>query len=729
MTTNQGTQQSLRFGPITLAAAHDLPAPYFLSGRKLYAIGSTNGKLEPVGAEHLVGEMGGVWAHPVKFLEGWYFAVEDAGGYHDQIHCRAFEGHLSDVQLEFAHGPLRLLRTDVVADDDAALCSLLEISNTGDEAWSGTIGCVAEFSILPCWFSGWEPGGTEIIEDRGRAVAYDKLWEGRWGAVFGCARAPAEVRFGQRNRHTTAELRFTIALAAGEKQSLECLLACDHQRGHEGAQQLFDQLIGRGQELLQRKRERYHELAFGGVTLHTPDERVNHGWALAKANLLMLEAEYAPYHPGYLLAGIPEYPQLFGCDNTYTTPGATGAGFAPFMRSTLRALGEYAQRACGRVPHEITTNGRVFNPGNTQETPQLAIAVWDYVRWTGDLALLREMYPVCREGVMEYLPGVWGGGKHGYPAGDAMVERHGMGSRKLDSACYLYGAWRALANMARALQRPEADVYTRLAEDWRERFERDWWLPDAGLYADSLHGDGRPQLDGHWTQVVPVQLGIARLDRAQQVLDALERDYTNRWGLVHTRVHDERVWTLPTGLMVLAELQHGRIEHALQFLHNISSTVEHGMLGAFKELIPEGLCFVQLWSAGLYLQSVLEGLLGFEPCAHEHRITIAPTMPTAWPAVTVRGVRVGQHTLNLEIRPVGCRVEHIGGEAEIDICFVARGTSVATLNRGKHQPAHAQIEHTEHGAGIRFRVAVGHTVELLIADGAARVTHVVSALR
>jgi hypothetical protein len=713
----------MRFGPIELTAADARPAPYFLSGRKLYAIGTTNGALEPVGAEHLVGEMGGVWAHPVKFLDGWYLAIEDQTGRHELLRCLDFEGHLSDVLMHFAHGPLRLTRTDFVADDDAALFSLIEIVNNGDEVWSGKVGFVAEVNILPTWFSGWETGGIELMQDHGLAVAWDKLWQGRWGVVFGSPSAPQEVSFGRRERCPTAELRYNLTLQPGERINLEFLVACDHQNGHYGALQLFGKLSGQGERLLREKRERYRRASTEGVTLETPEERVNHDWILAKANLLMLEADYGPYLPGFLLAGIPEYPQLFGCDNTYTTPGATAAGFASIMRSTLNLLGEYARRACGRVPHEVTTNGRVFNPGNTQETPQFAIAVWDYVRWTGDTAFLRIMYPICREGVMEYLPGIWDWDRDGYPTGDAMVERHGMGALKLDSACYVYGAWHALAQMARALGRPEADEYERLADEWKERFDRDWWMPGEGLYADSLHSDYRPQLDGHWTQVIPVQMGIARPDRAAQVMETLSREFVNRWGLVHTRDREERVWTLPTGLMVLAECRHGHPQQALRLLNNISITARYGMLGAFKELIPEGLCFVQLWSAGLYLQGILEGLMGLDPQALEHRLGITPALPASWPSATVRGLQVGQHQINLTLANDGCTLEHTAGPRALQISFRPRGTAVADIDLVG--PARTHPHDTAHVSegGIIFRVEVGQTATVRLTGETAQVAY------
>jgi len=673
-------QQALRFGSVHLQAPNEQPAPYFLAGRKLYAVGTTNGALEPIGAEHLVGEMGGVWAHPVKFLDGWYLAVDDEQGRNDLLDCISFEGHLSDVTLRFEHGPLLLDRTDFVDDEHAALFSLLTITNTASTPWNGTLSFAALVNILPTWFSGWERGNMRLVQEYGLVLAYDDLWQGRWGVAFGSSTAPAQVEFDRRNRKPTAELRYTLQLAPGERRDLEFLVACDHQNGHDGALHLFRRLAGQGADLLQRKRERYHEAAYEGVALHTPDEQVNNNWILAKANLHMLQADYSPYLPGFFLAGIPEYPNLFGCDNTYTAPGATAAGFAPTVRDTLSLLGDYARRACGRVPHEVTTNARVFNPGNTQETPQFTMAVWDYVRWTGDLAFLRLMYPLCREGVLSYLPGIWGGGDNGYPMGDAMVERTGMGSMKLDSACYLCGAWQALAAMAQVLERPEAAQLQRKADDWRERFERDWWMPERGMYADSLHSDYRPQLDGHWTQVVPIQLGIARSDRANEVLDVIERDLTNQWGLVHTQTKDERVWTLPTGLLALAAARYGRADYALRMLQNIASTARTGMLGAFKELIPEGLCFVQLWSAGLYGQGMLEGLLGLDPQAYNHRLNVAPALPEAWPSATLHNLRVGTHRLNLEIASTTLRVEHISGSQPIEIGFRPAGTPVAELD-------------------------------------------------
>ena len=82
--------------------------------------------------------------------------------------------------------------------------------------------------------------------------------------------------------------------------------------------------------------------------------------------------------------------------------------------------------------------------------------------------------------------------------------------------------------------------YAERADAYNRDFEADWWLEEEGLYADSMHSDGRLQLDGHWTQVLPVQLGLASPERARRVMVRLEAEFVNQWGLVHTRGADER---------------------------------------------------------------------------------------------------------------------------------------------------------------------------------------------
>jgi len=268
------------------------------------------------------------------------------------------------------------------------------------------------------------------------------------------------------------------------------------------------------------------------------------------------------------------------------------------------------------------------------------------------------------------MPAIWGGGGGLYPIGDGVVERHGMGSRKLDSVCYLYQALRALRDMAETLDLPDdARRYGARMEELKRRFEIDWWLEDEGLYADSLHTEGQRQLDGHWTVVLPLQLGLADEERAQRSFERIEREWINRWGLVHTRGREDLVWTLPTGLLALTAFRYGHPSFGVRLLQNIAETASYGTLGAFKELIPIGLCFVQLWSAGLYLQGILEGLLGLQPLAHMHRLSISPRLPVSWPVVRLNALEVGGHMLNIQVTPASLEVQHTSGPEPLDLRY------------------------------------------------------------
>ena len=86
------------------------------------------------------------------------------------------------------------------------------------------------------------------------------------------------------------------------------------------------------------------------------------------------------------------------------------------------------------------------------------------------------------------------------------------------------------------------------------------------------------------------------------MLATIERDWLTADGLPHTQGMEASVWTLPTGVLALAAARMGRKTLARRLLMNIASTLRNGQLGLFEELIPHGLCFVQLWSAAQFVE-------------------------------------------------------------------------------------------------------------------------------
>src|SRR5690242_5764046 len=50
--------------------------PYVTAGDRSYIIGTMNGDFPDIG-DHVEGEMGGMWMHPIKLLDGYYLKISD----------------------------------------------------------------------------------------------------------------------------------------------------------------------------------------------------------------------------------------------------------------------------------------------------------------------------------------------------------------------------------------------------------------------------------------------------------------------------------------------------------------------------------------------------------------------------------------------------------------------------------------------------------------------------
>jgi len=586
--------QTLRFGPITMRAALPADRPYVIAGPRMYAIGMMSGAPPRVGDEHLIGEMGGLWAHPIKALNAWRFTVDVSGGSEE---IDSFEGAFWKVTRTRRAGGLRIAETEWVAEDEPVLFVEIDVVNTSNEAVVAQAAFDATPCLTPCWMSPMLDGDDTVTCDSRSIRAADALHP-EWGVAV----------------LADGDLAQTLRLAPGEAFRLNVAVAAVLEGGPDAAEGLAVLLLRQREARRARKENAYLDVLNRGLATSGSHLRDAHLCALLNIKLL----ETVNVAGRYAIAGLPEYPNLFGADIAYSVPGLIAAGRADLALSALEALRDVALRQAGRVPHEVLPDGSTFHPGNTQETPQFVIAA--HALWramASSDAIADAFYPACRAAVLNHLRAgfTWAASAYpDYPHGNAMIEREGMLALKLDSVCYTHRALRCLEEMARAWQarRPSlqvADDLGRIAA-WagaiEANFERDWWIEEAGFYADSLGYDGARRLDRHWTQIVPLETGLASPEHAVRVLDAVEAEWLNADGLPHTKDIEERVWTLPTGLLALVAARSGRPGLAERLLLNIATTLQSGQLGLFEELIPSGLCFAQLWSAALFAEILEE---------------------------------------------------------------------------------------------------------------------------
>ncbi len=665
-------------------------------GRRLYVLGDIDGRFRPRSNPYdlhafgrpdprdpLAGKLQGVWAQPVKGLAGYAYSLELDGERWDLVDADTFTQSFAFVRFTFQKGPLHAARQDFAALDLPLLISTLTLRNDGPRALDLRLSFAAEFDLQDAWFThlaGRRNAGQQVTVEAGCLVARAEAAPEQWAVVVGGERPGGEARLLDDN---TGALVYSLRLAPGAEESLAFGVAIESRGGVAAGRQTLASGLARCAGLLEEKQTLYDGLLAKGPRLSCPDPALNAAFDLARANMQMLEAE-SPGMGRYFYAGLEIFPFWFSNDGAYSLPGLMASGFQATALNHSRIGLEYLQD--GRVPHQISPSGNIAFAGNAQETPQWVASLWEAYRWTGDRDFLAAVYPGAVKGMFDYVLRTIDPDGDGYPSGPGMVEAEGMGAEKLDSAAYTWAALLALAEMATELGDEEtARRAGRQAEAIAAAFDRDWWDAANGTYAMSLDDANHIYPVPHWAVIVPLEVGLALPERAAATFATLRAGYLNRWGLKHTAGDDERVWTLPTATLSRAAYRYG--EHGLGFemLCHVADTLEAGSIGLFHELIPEGACIIQLWSAATFVRGVIEDLLGIQVDAAGHSLLVAPRLPAEWHAVALEDLVFGEHCVSLRFEPGRLQIASQAGSAPLKIhCrFTAGGQAEATLVPGE----------------------------------------------
>src|SRR5262249_38057034 len=156
------------------------------------------------------------------------------------------------------------------------------------------------------------------------------------------------------------------------------------------ARDAFDELAARHASLLEAKKKHYLSVV-NRARMRIPDSRLEEVYDWARINMEWL-VRHVPGIGRGLGAGLMDYPWWFGTE-TYSLQALIASGDAQLAKQTLRLLESQSMKhnGNGRIVHEVTTNGAIVNPGNTQETAQWVLTSGRLVEWTGDLDFAREM--------------------------------------------------------------------------------------------------------------------------------------------------------------------------------------------------------------------------------------------------------------------------------------------------------------------------------------------------
>lgn len=699
--------------------------PAVVAGDRAYLIGAQHGGFPDIGW-HTPGEMGGLWAHPIKLFDGFRLAIDGTWlGRCDRFVAGPFWNEFT-YRLDSA---LSLTRRQFVPDGIPAVCVRLTLLAPRPTEVRLRIAARSDLQgVWPRPADGPDPDTAEFLPEHGVALA-EHPREPWCAAVGSISHIPDTHDTGAHvhgpeesaNRGVGLSLEYTLALDGEHATSLDLVLCgCDGGRAETLAS--FDRC--RGHDTLWDEKARRSDRLRAVCTLAAPDAPLTGAWDWIKCNLDWMVREVPGVGRG-IGGGLPDYPWWFGCDGAYAALGALALGRADVAIDTLdllRRQSEVANGNSGRVLHECNTRGETTHPGNTQETPHVAAAVWETFRWTGDTAFLTRMYDFCRRGVLDWTLGTRCRDGDLLPYGFGITEVLGLDLQCLDSATHTYAALDALAGMATALgDGAVATCCAALAPRLAARIEEAFWLPDEGMYGDMLatpdemiprltywieqagrSGDhfspeavaglsallDEARCDPHperkrawllrnWIVILPLVEGIAAPSRVAAVLDRVESaEFSGPHGMYLNGLARREMMSINTGVLAGCEIAHGRPERGLAYLDLLARTLDLHLPGAISEMSPDGGCCVQAWSSFALAWPVVRGLFGLQPDAHLRRLTVRPSFPPGWAPARLECVPVGEtlvdlhwdgRTLEVRIEEPGWTVIHDGTPERLQV--------------------------------------------------------------
>ena len=420
------------------------------------------------------------------------------------------------------------------------------------------------------------------------------------------------------------------------------------------------------------------------VTIETPGRRFGEAfnWAANRMDTFHFSVDGlgTSYLAGFgesgagWLAARPGYAWFFGRDAVFTALGALALGEQERAWDVLQFLAAH-QEWSGKILHEATLSGAVHYDA-ADATPLWLVLLGAWYRATGDTLRLKELWPAAKR-AMAFC-------RRTDRDGDGLIENTGVGHGWIEGGTlhgahvtnYLAGVWAAaldaFAECAGALgERSEAREMHGEAERVRLIYEELFWVEPSegtpGHYGLGLRRDRTLQPDHTVMPTVPIALGRTDPGRARDHLVPLSSEaFTADWGVrMIARDHPDfdpegyhsgSIWPLYTGWTALAEYRTDRHEAAFAHLQGALHTVFDMCRGGVEEVLHglryehAGVCGHQAWSHAVLLQAAVEGMVGWRPDARPGRWNeLSPVIPEDWEALEVRGLRSGDHRLDLRM--------------------------------------------------------------------------------
>jgi len=459
---------------------------------------------------------------------------------------------------------------------------------------------------------------------------------------------------------------------------------------------------------LRDARRELRACAAQAAAIETSNEIFNEAARRSIADLYML-ITHLPEGP-FPYAGIPWFSAVFGRDAIITAlemlwvdPSVARGVLRRLAKTQADRVQDEADAEPGKILHEAR-HGEMADLGevpfrryygSVDATPLFVMLAGAYLDRTGDLETLRELWTNVKaaldwierygdrdgDGFVEYASRTGSGlvNQGWKDSHDAIFHEDGSLAKApialAEVQAYVYGAWRAAADIARRLSLDsEARVFDTKAEAMRARFDRHFFDEALGTYVLALDGEKRPCRVRASNAGHALFTGIALSERAGSVVAALMGSSSFcGWGVrtvasTEARYnpmsyHNGSVWPHDNALLAAGFARYGFRREAAKVFEGLFSASTYVDLRRLPELLcgfprKQGrgptfypvACAPQAWAAAAPL-SLIQSCLGltFDPAGP--RITFSqPVLPAFLDAIVLRRLTVDGTVADIALR-------------------------------------------------------------------------------
>jgi len=734
---------------ISMASSHSglegsndyLQSPYVAAGDRLYMVGHQDGSFPDLGW-HIDGEMGGIWDHPIKLMDGFSMVVTE--GINSWVLDSASSFHnlpFGNIH-RFARQDLKVERFQFVPESTEGLIVEVRIENTAATEKVIEFSFTGHVDLRPTWLAERqeiEDGTDEGRFDDSRQAYVAKDVNNPWFVVFGGTNgfepSAKNHAISRKGKGKDFSLSREFEIEANDEAIFQFYISGSYESKAK-ALATFDKLSTKPVELLEAKIQKYNNVRTTNL-LATNDPGVDQMFQWIKYNTQWLVRDVPEVGRG-VSAGIPDYPWWFGTDGAYIIQGLLSAGMHEEALHTIDLIMDLSRKenGNGKIVHEVSSNGVVFNPGNLNTTPTFIIALWKAYEWTGDPRIIEEYYDDIMQGIA-WIDSM-DKDQNGYPDGAGMMEIHGLHSEMIDVVAYLAKAYQAVSNFAAIKNDLETSrKYAKMSKDLTHKINTEWWVKEAGSYADFRSSkvealelidaaliradtinkpwsveeleetkkaaeNAAEKLQGfvvhhNWVVNTPMEVGLAYFYQAEEALVTAKK-YQNRFGMFVTGIdRDEEqekaskwkafsyvgaVMTLPTGVQAIGEANYGNSDGALEYLKMLENSFSYALPGSMYEVSPDFGMIAQGWNIYAVAVPVVDYFFGIQPKAFSELIVIKPQMPSSWNEAKLQNIKIGENELSISFTREGDEEKYeINQKLDWDIQFDGTNKQTATINQ------------------------------------------------